>query len=152
MLIKLASTTTGPILELGSGMYSTPYLHWECHRTGRKLVTYEMVKQYYDIAKSYENSYHKVVKVDDWDLVDFWGEWSIAFVDHSPGERRGKYIDRLGHADYLVVHDAVGKYENAYGYVNSFKKFKYNWKYRGANPWTMVLSNKFDLKNFTVKP
>lgn len=152
VLIKLASITSGPILELGSGMYSTPYLHWECHRTGRKLVTFEMVKDYYDIAKSYESSFHKVVHVEDWDSVDFSDRWSIAFVDHSPGERRGKDIVRLGHADYVVVHDAVKKYEVPYGYPESFKQFRYRFKYKRANPWTMILSNKIDLSNFTVAP
>ena len=152
VLIKLTSITTGPILELGSGMYSTPYLHWECYRTGRRLVTYEMVREFYDIAKSYENSFHKVVHVKDWDLVDFSGDWSVAFVDHEPGNRRGKDALRVGHADYVIAHDAMKSELFKYGYDDAFDKFKYQFRYRGARPWTMVLSNKFDLKNFTVKP
>ena len=150
MLIKLASTTSGPILELGSGMYSTPYLHWECHRTGRKLVTYEFVKQYYDIAKSYENSFHKVIKVDDLDLVDFGGHWSIAFVDHSPAKRRGIEAAKLFHADYIVIHDSENSNAKHYGINRIYRQFKYRYKYTDAYPFTSIWSNKHDIGDFKI--
>jgi len=152
VLIAVTSRTSGLILELGSGLYSTPYLHWECYRTGRTLITYESVKQYYDIAAQYNYGRHKVIFVDDWDAVNFSEHCEVAFVDHHPGERRGKDIMRLAYADYVIAHDAMKRYEESYGLAKAFAQFKYKYRYKRAVPYTMVLSNKHYLSDFRVSP
>ena len=41
VLIKMVLMTDGPILELGTGFFSTPVLHWLCAEKKRKLVSYD---------------------------------------------------------------------------------------------------------------
>ena len=37
VLIKLMAMTSGDVLEVGTGIYSTPFLHWACFSQGRNL-------------------------------------------------------------------------------------------------------------------
>jgi preprotein translocase subunit YajC len=47
ILIKLVEMTDGPILELGSGLFSTLFLHWACFLKKRKLVSYDNDEEFY---------------------------------------------------------------------------------------------------------
>src|SRR3954465_681875 len=53
LLIKLVQMTQGPILELGSGLFSTPLLHWLCFEQERELHTWEKYEHYLDFAKKF---------------------------------------------------------------------------------------------------
>jgi hypothetical protein len=79
LLMKLLDQTNGPVLELGMGLFSTPFLHWACYEKKRSLVSYENKKDFYDmfvfndkreIGNDY--SYHDVcfVKDNNWDSID----------------------------------------------------------------------------------
>ena len=71
VLIKLVHMTDGPIIELGCGMYSTPFLHWACRPHGRLLTTYENNPEWFRFVKQFErDDYHKVVLVDNWDDIE----------------------------------------------------------------------------------
>jgi hypothetical protein len=141
----------GRILELGCGMYSTPYLHWACYDSKRPLVTYEDNPQWLDFAKSFSNDYHKIVVVDDWDKVVF-PECCIALIDHNPVKRenrsdRSREVARLTHADYVVCHDAENINDWKYRFTKNHKLFKFRWKYTGGGyPLTAVFSNKWNVK------
>lgn len=150
VLIKLVSMTDGPILELGCGLYSTTFLHWACRGKKRKLVTYEHNPDFYDFAKEYENEYHEVHCIDDWDSIEISKPWSIAFVDHEPGLRRWQEVSRLVHADYVVCHDTNNAFNRKYGYFKIYGLFEYRWKYTGATPHTTIFSNKNDVRNFKL--
>lgn len=152
VLIKVMEITDGPVLELGGGLYSTPYLHWECSRTGRKLVTIESNPDFYHKLKQYQSDFHDIVFVEDWDDAEIEAEWEVAFIDHDPAERRKTDIARLAYnARYLVVHDTEKKEERFYGYNEIYPLFKHVWKYRGVKPHTSVLSNFVDLSTFNVQ-
>ena len=147
LLMKLMSITDGPVLEVGTGIYSTSYLHWECFRTKRKLVSYEGHPDYFHWLKACANDYHEVHFVENWDSIDLSGPWSIAFIDHAPAERREYEIKRLLHADYIVAHDTDNSQARKYGYHRILKLFKYRFKL-GTRPATSVFSNKFDVRGF----
>lgn len=150
VLIKLVEMTDGPILELGTGFCSTPFLHWACYPR-RKLVSYENNPEYFDFARSFRKDFHHVYCVDDYDDVDLESHrYNIAFLDHSPGSRRGKDILRLKNADYIVIHDSENSNARAYGLTQVFNKFRYRYKYNDAYPFTSVWSNRFDLGDFIV--
>ena len=68
-LIKLMKITNGPVLEMGGGFFSTPYLHWACW-PDRKLVTYDNQPKYFNEIKQYESDYHKLYLIDNWDKAD----------------------------------------------------------------------------------
>ncbi len=136
VLIKTLQTTEGAVLELGSGPFSTPLLHWLCAESGRRLETYEDEKEYFDFANQFRSRNHKIFFVEDWDKIDISKRWSVVFIDHKT-ERRS--IDALRvNAQYIMLHDSETDY---YGYSKIYPKFKYVTQYTFANPWTAILSN-----------
>ena len=150
VLSKLVSMTTGPILELGAGFCSTPYLHWGCYPDKRKLVSYEGNPEYYRFAESWEDDFHEIKCVNDWDSIDISQPWEIAFVDHSPAKRRGIEAAKLFHADYIVVHDSENSNAKHYGINRIYRQFKYRYKYTDAYPFTSIWSNKHDIRDFKI--
>jgi len=150
ILMKLFPITTGSILELGCGMYSTSYLHWACYGSKRRLLTCEHNHDYFKFLRECENDYHEIRYVDDWDSVDLSEPWSIAFVDHAPSGRREHEIRRLAHADYVVAHDTQNREVRKYGYHRIFGLFKYRHKFNEVMPNTSIFSNKHDVRNFKV--
>jgi len=148
--MKVLPLTTGPVLELGTGMYSTCYLHWACFPTKRTLVTYEGQAAWMDFAQQFAADFHTVQHITDWDAVDLSAPWSVVLVDHDIANvLRGKAVEKVAHAEYVVCHDSnrPGKY----GYDVVFPQFKYQWQHRvGRNPYTTVVSNIHDLTRFRI--
>lgn len=145
VLIKLANITTGPIMEVGSGIYSTPLLHWLCDETKRKFVSYETDKDFIKLAKEYETENHKVQLVNDFLAIPNTEHYSIIFIDHSGHDRGKTAVHFKDSADYIVIHDSdvVGKNM----YQIAFPEFKYRKDYDRYKPWTTVLSNTKNLDN-----
>ena len=48
MLIKTVNDTRGPVLEIGSGFFSTPLLHWICKYHNQEIITLEHNPEYYE--------------------------------------------------------------------------------------------------------
>ena len=71
-LIRAMERTTGPVLELGVGFFSTPYLHYACQSTGRHLTSYETSKTWAGCFTryGYESDTHSIRVVKDWDDAD----------------------------------------------------------------------------------
>lgn len=150
VLMKLVSITSGPIIEMGCGMYSTPYLHWACYATKRPLTTCESKPDWMDFINQFANDFHKVINVPDWSLLDLSGQWSIGFVDHDPDETRINQISRMPHVEYVVAHDADNRTERKYHYRKAMRFFKYCYTYSGARPNTAIWSNVHDLCNMVI--
>ena len=150
-LVKAFEMVAGDVLELGSGLYSTFFLHWMCEHQGRLLTTYENDEKYYDIVKhcdgdKHENGFHKVYLIDDWDKIDIEKPWGIGFIDHVPDERRKEEIRRLAnYAQCLVVHDARGRNDKTYHYSEIYPLFKYKQTYGSVLSQTIILSNFVDV-------
>lgn len=148
ILMKAVESTTGSILELGCGLYSTTPLHWACYIPKRKLVTYENNSDYFDFLKSYETEWHEVHCIDDWDAIDISRPWSVAFIDHSPAERRGIELGRVTHAEYVICHDSEGRNDRQYKWSLSKHLYKYQFEYKGAYPHTSIYSNFHDVTDY----
>ena len=139
VLLKLAAMTTGPIMEGGSGIYSTPLLHWLCAETKRSLVTYESDKNFIKLAEEYRSENHAVHLIDDYLSIPNTGHYSIILIDHG-GHTRGKTAVHLKNsADYIVIHDSNVVRKNMYQIA--FPEFKYRKDFDRYIPWTTVLSN-----------
>lgn len=151
VLIKLVSITSGPILELGGGLYSTPFLHWACFPTKRKLVSYDNDPKYFQQIFQYKDDFHEVGLVTNWDDVNVNYPWDIVFVDHTT-ERRGIDAKRVANlAKYVVLHDSDPvKHNEVYGYASVYPLFKYRFDYKETSPNTTILSNFIDLSNFKI--
>jgi len=144
ILMKLVSMADGPILELGTGIFSTPYLHWACFETKRKLVSYEEKQSYFEMVKQYICDYHMICM--DLDKID--GEhWSIILVDQYPASRKETIKKFVNSADYIVLHDSDEKYDEIYKYSEIYPLFKYRRDFDKVLPRTTVVSNFKNLSN-----
>jgi hypothetical protein len=148
ILIKLVTMTDGPILELGTGFFSTPALHWLCAEKKRKLVSYDSQGAFIEVAKSFLSDFHEVYTVDDWSKIDISQHWSIVFVDHAPaGQRKLEMARVANNADYVVAHDSEPRHDRDYKYSEITPLYKYRYDYDKLYPHTSVFSNFKDLSN-----
>lgn len=150
MLIKTVMMTKGTILEVGSGLFSTPLLHWLCFDTKRKLITCERHAHYMDFANKFKTDNHEVLYVKELEKVKFNEHFSVVFIDHTPKKPRTRGDDALmfkDKADYIVLHDAGVDGNEKYGYEQLYPHFKYRHDWTGCLPHTTVLSNFKDLSN-----
>lgn len=150
VLMKLLSLTTGPVLEVGCGMYSTCYLHWACYVNKRPLVTYETNSDYFDFLRQFESDFHTIHCITNYDEVDWSPAWSVAFIDHVPNERRHLDIKKVTHAKYIAAHDADNTDMKNYHYDKLYRTFRYRAKYHKAHPATAIFSNYHDLSDLII--
>lgn len=141
VLVKVVMATKGPVLELGCGFASTSLLFWLCQMQGRKFVSYEndpgWIKQVG----------YPVIFTEDWNKIDIDNiHWSVAFIDHRPGERRIIEAIRLeDKADIIILHDSEPESDKYYQYEKIYPMFKYRYDYKEFLPHTVALSNKINL-------
>lgn len=141
LLLEFVQATTGPILEVGSGLYSTPFLHWLCIKEKRQLTTVEAYPHYLEFAKKFETEWHKVICEKE--LENIKGTFSVVFIDHTPKRPRTRGSDALlfaDRADYVVLHDAGPESLSKYEYEKAYAGFKYRRDWTLDQP-TTVLSN-----------
>lgn len=142
VLLKVLAKTSGSVLELGVGGYSTVLMHYMCLNANRLLVSYDNDMKYIGWVKDYTSDTHKIQYIADWDEADILKPWSVAFIDHKPGPRRGYDAGRLAdYAEYVICHDSEESQDRLYEYRKIYDKFKYRWEYRRLFPPTMVFSN-----------
>ena len=112
-LLACIASTTGPVLEVGVGHFSTPHLHALCGALKRNLVSMEWDKAWREeFEKRYANSGHTVV--GEWVHLRNNGRWGVSFIDDSPGgaNRAAKFKSLIPVSDYVVMHDAQKDAEN----------------------------------------
>ena len=96
-LMRALALTDRPVLELGMGLFSTPYLHYACALAGRNLVSYEndagWAAQF--IAGGYRKDLHQIRITPDWSKLNLAVHWGVALVDCSPSGARVGLIEKL---------------------------------------------------------
>lgn len=150
LLTRVFDLSSGPVLEIGTGYFSTLLLHWLATTYRREVVSLENSPGWYERAKKYCNDYHRVEFVASWAVADLEGRhWGMAFVDHSPGMKRPVEVKRLAdHADYIVIHDTqMVATDGEFCFSTAFPAFKWRYDYTKTLPWTSVMSNFKDLSN-----
>lgn len=151
VLLQALLKTSGDVLELGGGVYSTHVLHSFSLIQGRKILTIENDLFWYHWCRKYESENHQVIHVDKWEdaPVGTTFGWDIVLIDHSPNDRRVLEAMRVAnYAKFLILHDANGRYDKHYHYSEIYQNFKYKFTYDKLEPATVVLSNLVDLKDF----
>jgi hypothetical protein len=147
VLIKILQGSEGPVLEIGSGVFSTPVMHWLCQESKRQLVTYENVPEYYNMNKAFRSGLHEIVLVEDWDQMPIENQhWGVALIDHNPVERRKIEAARLASiADYVILHDTEPHMDIETGYIKeTFPLYKHHYMHKRQRPYTSVVSNFID--------
>ena len=116
LLVKYMMQTTGPVIELGAGNYSTPILHEIAAAQGRPLTTVDNNPEWLNRFKLFEWERHTLTLLPSWD--DFQAEpCGLAFVDHAdpPGHPRWIQVEKLlPVAGVIVIHDTE---DDLYGYA-----------------------------------
>lgn len=129
----------GPVLELGSGPGSTPFLRAFCEENGLKFVSYETNPEY---AKFHNSTLvSSIWDAPDWKLK-FWG---LVFIDHAPGESRAEVISYYANYqhlfDYMVVHDTQPAADHDYKMRDLFKHFTNVKDYPAQVAWTTLIKS-----------
>jgi hypothetical protein len=130
-LAAAITISSGDVLELGCGHYSTPLLHELCRY--RKLISYETDPEWLKPFLYLSCSWHTFVSQIPLD------KWSVVFVDNAPAERRIPDILSLRERTRLfVVHDTES---SVYDYNKISPKFQYRLDFTTYIPWTTIFSD-----------
>lgn len=130
--------TTGPILELGGGYFSTPYLH-ELFKAGRPVVTYEFdMKWARELGMRFDQPitphFDTVAPLD----------WSVVLID-CEGWNRQPFFNQLAPlTGTFVIHDSQDPWIDPATFPPDFI-------YRrdvDENPRTTLLSRTVDVREF----
>lgn len=106
-LMACVAAGEGPVLEIGSGHFSTPCLHALCSALGHDLVTTELEDSWRAQFEDYATPTHRVLKQTDPLLAEFAKQkWGVVLVDDQADTR----VDRLSmffdSARYVLFHDS----------------------------------------------
>lgn len=131
-----------PVLELGCGDGSTPFLQQYCNHNNLELFSYDYNQQW---AQKFG-----AVHVTDWNNIPWRKEYGVALVDHSPGEHRKEAIKRLHHVKIIVVHDSEPAGWNASDYqvrgeIEKFVMYRDLKSEKPQGAWATAMSNFYDL-------
>lgn len=149
ILAAMVNKTTGPVIELGVGHYSTPMLHFMCQK--RPLLSVDTYKEWVDFfAKDFQNDHHTFECTNNQLISSHFfynspnkrGPWDVAFVDNGPEVDRAKCVNMLRErkTKYIVVHDSE-PLAVAYGWGKLFESFKYRFYWDFYGNGTTVVSD-----------
>ncbi len=148
LLWQALEATVGPVLELGSGRGSTPYLKKYCDEIERPFESY-------DSDARWANDMGVKWNFGNWNTLTIWEKaWGVCLIDCAPGEYRKVALMKIT-ASIIVIHDSepVGWNSSDYQVRLLFTQFKYckddPSKAKGG-PWTTALSNTIDVTKFIV--
>jgi len=161
--IPLAVTghlSTGDILELGMGMYSTPLLHNLGAHLNRQVVSVETnlewLKKFiiYNSTKTHKLYHMSKSELNLYGLNKLWG---LVLVDHGDAAARSLNVLNFSKLAMIVlIHDAENSSEHMYNYVKNKLRdaYKYSCKYspfsskeKTSTTSTLILSNFINLDN-----
>ena len=165
------------VLELGAGDCSTPLIHSTLEGRNVKVLTVDDDHTWLSKYEHLKTEFHDFKCISHADIQKFYDNdnepWELVFVDSGSWEARAAAIKKYREiADYLVIHDCnylpengifgkilepmhqktrrIGKrdYSDVFKYWIEFS----NWASRTElNPFTLIASNKINLRNFKVR-
>jgi hypothetical protein len=142
VLTKVLLASSGDVIETGSGLFSTPLLHWLCKDMNRRLISYENRPEFYNFARQFQSRLHRIRFVANYNEININTHYGLVFIDNGddqPNERRGNIALLFkDFADYIVMHDTE---QNTYDYKGVWSHFKYTYTWKGCLPWVSVVSN-----------
>lgn len=135
--------TTGPVLEIGCGMYSTLMLHGVC--ANRRLVSLEADAKWFKRFAPLATPNHELLCADSYDAFDSLirgTDWAVVLIDHAPALRRVVDAAKVTHAKVVVFHDT--NWESSYRFSKVLPLFKRRYTDKRLFPWTTVATNSED--------
>ncbi len=140
--LKETKGQTEPVLEMGCGEGSTPYLKQYLKTDKRKLISYDYSLEW---ATKYD-----AIHVTDWDAIEHQN-YSVILIDHSPGERRHLDVIKLANkCDYMIIHDSEPA---ATGYMldKVWHLFPYRRNLKTEGAWATIVSTKHGIPEISIK-
>lgn len=116
LLVKHLMRTTGPVVELGAGYYSTPILHEITQAQGRHLTTVDNNAEWLNRFNEFENEGHALQLIQSWDEFSVDRKYGLAFVDHADPPSHPRWLQVLKlipSCEAIVIHDTE---DVLYGY------------------------------------
>lgn len=146
LLAACVARTSGPVLELGCGLYSTAVLHALC-LPDRPLLSLDSDPEWLAKFTHYRRcASHTVRQINQWAdaPLDCDGKrWSVVLIDQKPAADRAPSLERYReHADLIVCHDSEHR---LYDYERVASTFRYRIEWKRYAPWTTVLSDTIPL-------
>lgn len=148
-LITAALSTTGDILELGTGRYSTLALNKISKAQNKFIMSIEKdfnwLKKFLELNDTLT---HLLVSSNSKcaNTINMNKTWGVVFVDHINGDKRYLDLIKFAHnAEIVIAHDAE-KQSTWYAYEKAYGSFKYHCKFslifgQGNYISTSLLSN-----------
>lgn len=141
-----------PVLELGVGEGSSPFLRKYCADNNLELKSFDNNKLW---ADQYGGTYS-----EKWDAKEWFynKKYSVVLIDQAPGWHRKLalelFIQFPTHAQVIVIHDSEIEGWNASDYKVRplFKEFRYLIDYETPKPgaWASAVSNFIDVTEFSI--
>lgn len=142
----VAVARPGPVLELGSGFYSTPVLAEMCRAMNRR---------FYSTDEKADWAYKHREIAADIEIVTDWTKYrerkmpglAVIFVDNEPGWERVPNIEwaEAQEPEFVVVHDTLqpdsADDEHYLGMSKRLDRFRYRYDYQMMTSCTSVVSN-----------
>ena len=144
ILIRCMLNSKGTMIEMGTGLFSTPIFHWFAKEMGRNVVSYDDNQEWFEFARRFRSRYHRIRFVENWKKLDIKGHYGVALIDQSTKARTPMAIALKDKVDYVVIHDTDSNHP--YHYDKIWPHYKYRYDYIQAKPNTAVVSNFNDLE------
>lgn len=146
LLTKYLMRTTGPIVELGCGDYSTPIIHEIAAVQGRTVRTLESDAGWLNKFSGYKTDWHTLELVTSWDAVRYEDRIGLSFIDQTPGHTRPTEFLKLREvADVLILHDTES---TGYNWRSVYSEFDHIETNTTQRPATTVLRGRTPLQLF----
>lgn len=148
-LMACVAVGEGPVLEIGSGHFSTPCLHAICSALGHHLVTTEMNDDWRAKFMNYSGPSHEVLKQTRGLLEELAKQrWGVVLVDDQADDRLDWFYMFANVSRYVLFHDA--NFDEYRQPLNNWLAANpcYSRIYTGYGPHTMVISKEHQIPVF----
>lgn len=130
-----------PVMELGCGYGSTPYLQTYCMEAGIPFLSYDSNREWAHRMGS--------VHVPKWERHRFNLNYSVVLIDEAPGGHRKESIRILrGQVKILVAHDTEIAADHGYQMRAELFKWKYHKEYVTDGAGCMAVSDEIDVSKW----
>lgn len=135
VLVAACSQTTGPIIELGCGDWSTRLLH--DFFPDRYIVSVETNMEWMTKYVHLRSPNHVFMLLKDFSFYRSpVARAGVLFIDFDPGrQRRGILLQEANSADMLICHDTEPTCHPDYAWGTIFDTFKYRYDDTVSGRW-----------------
>lgn len=148
--LEVTQGSAHPVLALGIDPETTRMLHDFCEEHGRLLVSIEedifATAEIRDMA----STRHEIVCAA-WEVapIESRGPWSVAVMNHAPGERRkDDAIRLLDRCEIVVLHDTEPNADAGYRFSMIWGRWRWKVDVKSDGAWASAVSNAIDLSTW----